>query len=127
MQVGSFGTIAFQCSASEVATFKDLSRTRSANFAEHAVLEKKAKLQFTGVSLEEMTFTVQLHAAFTDPEDRAYAFWAAQEAGEPRSMVIGNRNYGDFVLVDITETQKHHGKNGTAQYIELELTFREYN
>ncbi len=127
MKVGSFGTIVFQCSDKEIMTFKDLSRTRSAEFAEHPVLEKKSKLQFVGVSLEEMSFTVQLHAQFTDPEDRASAFWAAQGTGEPRNMVIGNRNYGKFVIVDITEGQKHHDGDGEAAFIELELSLKEYN
>ena len=37
MGVGSFGTIVFHVSAEEVYTFKDMSRTREAQFVEHPV------------------------------------------------------------------------------------------
>lgn len=126
MQVGSFGTIVFQCSSKEIMTFKDFNRNRSAEFVEHAVLENKSKLQFVGVSLEEQTFAVQLDEKFTDPEKRSQEFWAAQESGEPRNMILGNRNYGKFVIVSLSETQKHFRK-GKASFIELELSLKEYN
>ena len=126
MEVGSFGTIVFQASSKEVMTFNGLTRSREANFVEHAVLEQKSKLQFVGVSLEETSFTVQLHAGFTSPEDRAAAFWAAQESGEPRPLVIGSENRGDFVLVSIEQSEKYHSKTG-AKYIEIKLSLKEYN
>ena len=127
MQVGSFGTIVFQCSDKEVMTFNNLSRTRTANFAEHGVLEKKSHLQFTGVSLEDISFTVQLSSKFTSPEKRSKEFWDAQEEGEPRNMIIGGKNYGKFVITNITENQKHHGPNGASLFAELELALKEYN
>ncbi|MBI9112242.1 phage tail protein [Maridesulfovibrio ferrireducens] len=127
MQVGSFGTIVFSCSDKEVMTFKDLSRTRTAEFAEHPVLEKKSRLQFTGVSLEEISFSVLLMAGLTDPEDRAIGFWTAQESGEPRNLILGGRNYGKFVVTNITEGHKHNGPDGKPLCIELELSLKEYN
>ena len=126
MQVGSFGTIVFQASAKEIMTFKDLTRNVEAEFAEHQVLEQKSKLQFTGVKLETTSFTVQLHAGFTNPEDRAAAFWAALRSGEPRPLVIGSENRGDFVLVTIEQNEKYHDQTG-AKYIEMNLGLKEYN
>ena len=89
-------------------------------------LEHKGKLQFTGVSLEETSFTVQLHNSFTDPKSRAADFWAAQESGEPRPLIIGSENRGDFVLVSIEQNEKNHDKTG-AKYIEMNLKLKEYN
>ncbi|WP_419783463.1 phage tail protein [Maridesulfovibrio sp.] len=126
MEVGSFGTIVFRASDKEVHTFNSLTRRREAKFAEHQVLEQKSKLQFVGVSLEETSFTVQLHAGLTDPEDRALAFWAAQESGEPRPLIIGRENRGDFVLVSIEQSEKYHSATG-AKYIEMNLGLKEYN
>jgi len=127
MQIGSFGTIVFKCSDQEVLTFKGFKRKRSANFVEHAVLDKKAKLQPVGVSLQIVNFTVQLNANFTNPEARLSEFWDAQESCEPRNLVVGGKNFGKFVIPEIEELRKDLGANGKLINAELQLSLKEYN
>ena len=73
-------------------------------YAEHAVIEGKPKLQWTGDALKERNWTIRLHATFCDPDAvmTAIRTLAAQHQAQPLSL--GSGEYlGRYVVVEIHE------------------------
>lgn len=126
MQVGSFGPLVFRVSDSEVFTPQDFSRRRTAQFAEHAVVDGLARLQHLGTSLAEIGFKVQLDHTFTDVQARLDEVDALIDAGEHHALAIAGRRLGRFVLTESAEKAKSMAP-GRVLWVELELKFKEYN
>ncbi|UZP67648.1 phage tail protein [Desulfovibrio mangrovi] len=124
--IGSFGPVAFTVSRETVHTLHDLSRKRSARFAEHAVQNAKPKLQFQGVSLWEVSFRIRLVSAFSAPAQRIAAMESVQESGKAYPLVIGGRNLGTFVLVDVDVAERTHGPKGVLMAADLSVSLKEY-
>lgn len=125
--IGSFGPVPFEVSDREILTVSDLKRTRSAEFAVHKVVDGRARLQFCGVGLAEVSFTVTLHRSFTDPVRRIADFDAVLEAGNSHALMIGGRRLGDFVLERMSETARIFVPgSGALLEAQLNLTLKEY-
>ena len=125
--IGSFGTVGFEVSPREIFTLNDLSRKRTARFAEHKVINGKARLQFNGVDLWSTTIKINLDRNWTDPEKRIEQLTQIQESGEHYPLVVGGRNFGQFVLLDYSEDIKTFGRFGEIEKAELSLSFKEYS
>lgn len=126
-ETGHFGDIVFQVSADVVKTWDKLRRSRKASFAEHEVAEGKARLEFTGVGLEEIDFEVRLDARFVNPAKEAKALDEALQAGEPRPLVLGGRPLGKYVLQDVSERAQRTDGQGRIMVSTVKLRLREYN
>lgn len=125
--IGSFGPVGFQVSRETVHTLHELSRKRSARYAEHAVLHTAPKLQFMGMGLWEVSFRIRLAAAFcNDPATRITTLEEVQASGKAHTLVIGGRNLGPFVLADIDVTERTHGPKGMLMAADIAVTIKEY-
>ncbi len=124
--IGAFGDFIFEVSAQRVRTFHDLSRKRSAVFAEHAVLEHKPRLQFTGLKLDEVGFSVKRGAALgLVVEDELEKLAKMIRSGKPYPLIIGDGVIGDFVLIDFDEKWENVGAKGTVGQAAVTLTLKE--
>lgn len=126
-ETGSFGGITFQASAEQLKTWSGLRRKNAANYASHEVAEKKAKLEFTGVDLQQIDLDVRLDARFASPAQESQSLRDALDAGEPKPLVLGGSPLGRYVLEQITERVRYTDAQGRILVSELQLRFREYN
>lgn len=98
-----------------------------ADFAEHALIEGKPRLQWIGDKLDEIRIQLSFHTQFCDPERELLRLKTAKEARQAMAMVLGNGDYkGWFVLTDVSATSKQTDKAGTLLALEASLTLREY-
>ena len=126
-QTGSFGDIIFEVSANLVKTWGNLRSRKKAQYAVHELALGKAKLEFTGVELQEIDFEVRLDARWVNPDRESKNLHEALEDAEPRILMLGSKPLGEYVLRDITEQGVRTDYMGRTMVSRLNLKFKEYN
>lgn len=98
-----------------------------ADYAEHALIEGKPRLQFVGDKLDEIRIQLAFHLHYCDPEAELVKLKDALAAHQAMALVLGNGDYkGWFVLTDVQATIKHTDKAGTLIALEASITLREF-
>lgn len=91
-----FGEILFQLLVSPTG----VESTQRWTFAEHAVVEDKPQLQWTGDGLQTLSLDLAFHRSFTDPAGQLGALLAAASDHSARALVFGNgEHHGYFVII----------------------------
>lgn len=125
--IGTFGSMVFESSGQKVHTFDDFERRGTAAFAEHAVVEGKPRLEFTGDNLDEVSFTVRLDLAQgIDPEPQITRFREIKAAGEAQTLIIGGVPLGGFVITSLSEKWRIVDNRGRLTLAALDLSLKEY-
>ena len=116
------GKVAF-----EPVDLTDFNEIHSADFAEHAVLKGKPRLQAMGEKLTELSFAIRLHHKIGGVEKRYQALLSAQAKQEAMPLIIGRGKYkGNFVITDISSATLFTDKFGNALAREMNITLREF-
>jgi len=116
------GTVAF-----EPVDLTDFNESHSADFAEHAVLKGKPRLQALGEKLSELSFAIRLHHKIGGVEKRYQALLSAQSKQEAMPLIIGRGKYkGNFVITDISSATLFTDKFGNALAREMNISLREF-
>nr|DAN53452.1 MAG TPA: hypothetical protein [Caudoviricetes sp.] len=116
------GNVAF-----EPVDLTDFNETHSADYAEHAVLKGKPRLQAMGEKLSELSFAIRLHHKIGGVEKRYQALLSAQSKQEAMPLIIGRGKYkGNFVITDITSVTLFTDKFGNALAREMTISLREF-
>ena len=116
------GSVAF-----EPVDLTDFNETHAADFAEHAVLKGKPRLQAMGEKLTELTFAIRLHHKLGGVEQRYQALLSAKSAQEALPLIIGQGKYkGNFVIAEIASTTLFTDKFGNALCREMNISLREF-
>lgn len=117
------GEIAFNL----VTHFEGIDARFSANYAEHALIEGKPRLQRVGDNLDEFTWDMVFHAGFCQPELEMLKLRSAVAQNEALPLVFANGDYkGLFVPVDASVTSRQTMRDGTLIWVDARLTLREY-
>lgn len=107
--------------------FDSFNDSRSTNYAEHALIEGKPRLQRVGTNLQEISLSVLLHASFCSPEVEYAAMDDARENGEVLPFVLGNGIYvGDFVIVSLQKEVIQTDFQGNIVSQSVSLSLKEY-
>lgn len=110
-----------------ITYFEGFESRFGADFAEHALITGKPRLQFIGDKLDEITITLAFHQYFCDPERELVRLKKAIVAHQAMALVLGNGDYkGCFVLTDVTATSKQTDPSGTLVELGASITLREY-
>ncbi|MCW5223528.1 phage tail protein [Verminephrobacter aporrectodeae subsp. tuberculatae] len=110
-----------------IAYFDGFESQLGADFAEHALIEGKPRLQFIGDKLDEIRIQLAFHLHYCDPEAELAKLRGALSAHEAMALVLGNGSYkGRFVLTDVQAIAKHTDKSGTLIALEASITLREF-
>lgn len=81
----------------------EFSENHSANYAEHAVLKGKPRLQAMGENLSDITLAVRLHYKIGGVESRYQALLSAKAKQEALALIWGRGKYkGNYVITDIS-------------------------
>lgn len=116
------GNIAF-----EPVNLTDFSETHSADFAEHAVLRGKPRLQAMGEKLTELSFVIRLHHKIGGVESRYQALLAAKAKQEALALIWGAGKYkGNYVITDIYSTTLFTDAKGNALCREMTISLTEF-
>lgn len=129
MIVGSLGDVYFVASTRTLRTISNYSRKVSARYAEHAILLNKTKLEFVGPSLEEITFSIQLHTMYgVTPEEEFEQLKEYVEYGAVVDFVLNNTPIGidQWVLKDAEMGDVLFGPKGGIIYCNVNVTLAEY-
>lgn len=115
------GNIAF-----EPVNLTDFSETHSADFAEHAVLKGKPRLQAMGEKLSELSFAIRLHHKIGGVESCYQALLAAKAKQDALALMWGSKYKGNFVITDISSTTLFTDGKGNALAREMNISLREF-
>lgn len=117
------GTVTFE----GLRGFDALQKTREAVYAEIPLMLGKPRLQRTGTALQQVSVTIQLHAAFTDPAADIATLDEFREAGQILPLFNGNGEIlGDFVILSIDETVTQTAPSGRTLSAEVKLSLKEF-
>lgn len=117
------GDIAF----SLVTYFEGMEAKFAADYAEHALIQGKPALQWTGDKLDELSWDIVLHAGYCDPETEMLKLRQAVRDHVALPLVFANGDHrGYFVPTEATITSRQLTGGGGALWIEAKLTLREF-
>lgn len=116
------GSVAF-----EPVDLTDFNETHAADFAEHAVLKGKPRLQAMGEKLTELNFAIRLHHTLGGVERRYQELLGAKSKQAALLLIIGRGKYkGNFVITDISSVTLFTDKFGNALCREMNINLREF-
>ena len=115
------GNIAF-----EPVNLTDFNETHSADFAEHAVLKGKPKLQAMGEKLTDLSFAIRLHHKIGGVESRYQSLLSAKAKQDALALMWGSKYKGNFVITDISSTTLFTDGKGNALAREMNISLREF-
>ncbi len=125
--IGSLGPVVFKVDGDIVRTFDGFSRTSRAVYADHEVAGGKQASEFTGMDLDEASFTMPLSASLgVVPDDEVENLRAMQAAGCAYSLMLGGIPKGYWTIRQIGEAITHT-LGGRAIETRVEITLKEYN
>jgi len=125
--IGSFGNLVFETSSKKLLTFDNFKRKGFAVFAEHAVLDKKPRLEHTGSGLDEISFTVRLDAALgLNPAEELNKIREVLAKGDEQKLIFNGKVLGDFALTDLDEDWTVVDNKGRLIVAVIALTIKEF-
>lgn len=125
--VGSFGDLVFSTSINYVLTPSNFERTRSAEYAEHKIIQGKPKLEFTGNNLQDVSFDIQLNKSLgVNIADMLNLLEEYVDDGVSANLILGTKVIGEFVISSAKEVHRHIIQ-GTPSVVIISLTLKEYN
>lgn len=111
----------------EPVDLTDFNETHAADFAEHAVLKGKPRLQAMGEKLTELNFAIRLHHTLGGVERRYQELLGAKSKQAALPLIIGRGKYkGNFVITDISSVTLFTDKFGNALCREMNINLREF-
>lgn len=117
------GTIIFE----NLKSPKDFEQRSAVNYAEHALIDGKPRLQRTGTDLERLKFSMDLHYTFCDVQGEIDALHDAMNAGDVLPLITGYGMYvGDFVITNLSRELKHATPNGFLIAASVEVSLSEF-
>lgn len=110
-----------------ITYFDSLESSSKINYAEHATIEGKPKLQYIGEALDEIIIKISLHTDFCNPEQELKKIKEAAKKYEPLDFIFANGAYkGKYVIEEISSTVIQTFDDGTIQAIEATLKLKEW-
>ena len=123
MTFATLGNIVF----STLQSWQTFESKRGFKYAQHDVVEAPPRLQAIARELQELTFTIILHAIMGNPETSQQQLEDAMDAHKAMPLVLGNGTHlGSFVIVELTTTAKKYAADGSIIAIEMRAQLKEY-
>jgi len=122
MQFALLGDIQFNL----ITYFDGLEGKFGADYAEHARIEGKPRLQFVGDKLDEWSLKLKFHQAYCDPETEVAKLQTAKNAHKSLAFVLANGQYkGRFVVTEVAVTSEQTDRLGSLLSAMVSVTLRE--
>lgn len=109
-----------------LAGFTSLEERLGSDYAEHALIGRKPKLQFVGEKLDEVRGSLRFHHTFCDPGAELARLEQEESKHEPLALVMGNGDHkGHFVITELVIVGKQHNSIGRELAVEVEVTLKQ--
>lgn len=123
MSWGILGDIEFEMASHPSAQ----SERSTADFAEHARIQGKPRLEWIGEGLDELSLEISLHASVGDPESRVRQLRKAKSDHAPLPYVLGSGDFrGIYVITGLDVTTRKTDGVGRLVAATVSMTLREY-
>jgi phage protein U len=110
-----------------ITYFDGLNTSKKIDYAEHATIEGKPKLQYIGEALETININLNFHMSFCDPSAEVRRLKDAASKYEPLSFIYGNGIYkGNYVIEEINDNVQQTFNEGTLIAIDVEVKLKEW-
>lgn len=110
-----------------ITYFDGLEAQFGAEYAEHALIARKPRLQFVGNKLDEVKISLVFHTQYCHPETELARLRKALASHDALTLVLGNGDYkGRFVITDLSVTGRHTDPTGTLLAAEASISLREF-
>lgn len=121
--IAQLGDITFDLSPA----FCAFDATKRVDFAEHATIEGKPKLQYMGDALDQARMRLRFNAAFCDPEAEVKKLKDALAAHEAMPFMFSNGSYkGMYVIEEIGDELEATFDDGKLMAADVEVKLREW-
>lgn len=128
MIVGSLGNYIFMASSLYTKTYNSYSKSSSSRWIEHKIMGKKPKLQFDGMDLSQIQFTIHLNTFFNvNIKTEKKILNKYMEEGKVLRLILGGDKIGKYVITRISEEPKAWSALGTPTKVDLKIELKEYN
>lgn len=123
MQYAILGDLQFDL----ITYFNGLEGKWGADYAEHARVQGKPRLQWIGDKADSWTLRLRFHRRFCDPEAELAKLRKSMGAHEALAFVLANGDYkGLFVIAEIGATAEHTDTDGALISADVSLALREF-
>ena len=100
----------------------------SVRWIEHKIMHEKPKLQFDGVELSQIKFTIHLNRFFNvNIQEEKKILEKYMKEGKVLRLILGGRKIGNYVITRISEDPKGYSAFGSVTKVELGVELKEYN
>lgn len=127
MIVGSLGNYIFFTSSIYTKTYNSFSRSISSRWIEHKIIGEKPKLQFDGLELESISFSIHLNRFFKVDIDKEKEIRNFLKEGKVLRLILGGKKIGNYVITSIGEEPKGYNAFGVSTKMDLKIELKEYN
>lgn len=112
----------------ELITYFDmLSSSYKIDYAEHATIEGKPKLQYIGEALETISIKLSFHTDFCNPQEEIKKLKESASRYEPLPFIFANGLYkGKYVIEEISKEVVQTFNDATYMNIEAEIKLKEW-
>jgi len=123
MQFALLGDIQFEL----ITYFDGLDGKFGSDYAEHALIEGKPRLQWIGDKLDEWSLKLKFHQLYCDPELELARLRKAMGTHTPLPFVLATGEYkGEFVITEIAAVSEQTDLVGALVAVGATLTLREH-
>lgn len=129
-KIGSYGDVIFEVSPKKILTFNELEMKSSAKWEEHSIHRNKAKLEFDGPGLIDLSYSLLLRAEHgTNPMKEIAKLERMKNKGEAHLFILGQKPIAPnkFVIIDSTAGLKNIDQKGNVLSAEVTLSLKEYD
>lgn len=127
--IGTWGNIVFAVSRKQIKTFTGLKWDSGASYATHDRHLKEPLLEFTGVEVESMTFSMFFSAFLgVNPMAEVGKLLTAMRKGEVNRLVIGTKAYGTnkWVITKLSNSLERYDNRGNLLVAKVDVTMNSY-
>ena len=110
-----------------ITYFEGMDAQFAADYAEHALIGRKPRLQAVGAKLDELRLQLAFHAVYCNPEAEMEKLRGLVQSREARQFVLGSGIYrGWFVMTELSVQSRQTDERGRMVSLEANATLREY-
>lgn len=128
-KIGSFGDVIFEVSPKRILTFNELEMQSSPKWEEHSIHRNKAKLEFDGPGIIDLTYRILLRAEQgINPMKEIAKLERMKSKGEAHHFILGQKPIAPnkFVITHSSAALKNIDQNGNILSAEVTISLKEY-